>query len=437
MRRDLCIAKREYVASVKTKGFIIGLFLAPLLMCGGLIGVVAFRGQVDIRDKRIAIVDRSGLLTNALFQAAEQRNNQEVHAKTGKKVKPAYVLERVEPATDDGLAQRLALSERVRQGALHAFVEIGPAVLHPGTNAEQARVTYHAKGAALDDIRRWLERPLNDELRRRRLADAGIAETQVKDLFRWAAVEGMGLVTADPKTGQTMEARKSNEIEAIGVPMIGVLLLWIMIMMGAAPLLNAVMEEKTLRIAEVLLGCATPFEIMLGKLLGSVGVALTGSAFYLGGAFFTLLQLGAVGFFPFHLLPWFLTYVVLSILMVGGNSLALGAACNDARDAQNLALPSLLPMLIPMFLLGPVLKEPHSLVATVGSFIPPFTPMLMLLRQSLPAGVPAWQPWLGLLGMLLFSVLLTVAATRVFRIGLLMQGKPPRLGELVRWALRG
>ena len=67
----------------------------------------------------------------------------------------------------------------------------------------------------------------------------------------------MGLVTADPKTGQTMEARKSNEIEAIGVPMIGVLLLWIMIMMGAAPLLNAVMEEKTLRIAEVLLGCAT------------------------------------------------------------------------------------------------------------------------------------------------------------------------------------
>jgi ABC-2 type transport system permease protein len=213
--------------------------------------------------------------------------------------------------------------------------------------------------------------------------------------------------------------------------------MWMMIMMGASPLLYAVMEEKTQRIAEVLLGCATPVELMAGKLLGSVGVALTGSAVYLMGTVFALLQLGVIGFFPFHLLPWFVGYVVLAILMVGGNSVALGAACNDARDAQNLTLPSILPLLIPMFLLGPVLKEPYSAFATAASLFPPFTPMLMMMRQSLPGGVPAWQPWIGLLGVVLFTSFLVFAAARVFRVGLLIQGKPPRLKDLFSWAVRG
>jgi len=438
MRKTLLIAKREYLASVKTKGFIIGLLLAPVLMCGGLIAVVVFRGQVDVRDKRIVLVDRSGLLAPALAQAAEKRNADEVHdSKTGKKVKPAYLIESADPQAGDLPAQLLALSERVRNGELHAFIEIGPEVLHPGTNREPARVRYHAKGAALDDIRRWVERPLNDELRRQRLAAAGIEEAQVQGLFNWVAVEGMGLVTADPNTGEPVEARKSSEVEVIAVPMISVVLMWIMIMMGASPLLGAVMEEKVQRIAEVLLGGAAPFEIMLGKLLGSLGVALTGSVVYLMGTILVLLQLGAIGFFPFHLLPWFLAYVVLAILLVGGNALALGAACNDARDAQNLTMPSILPLLIPMFLLGPVLQEPHSTFATAASLFPPFTPILMMLRQSLPAGVPAWQPWIGLLSVIVFTGVLVYAASRVFRVGLLMQGKPPRLKEILRWAIRG
>jgi len=438
MRRALCIARREYVASVKTKAFVIGLLLAPLMMSGGLLAVVALRGQVDVRDKRIAVLDRSGLLAPALARAADKRNEEEVtQPKTGRKIKPAYQIERIPVRSRELQAQRFELSERVRRGALHAFIEIGPQILHPGTNRELARVTYHAKGAALDEIRRWVESPLNTELRRLRLADAGIDEARVPDLFAWTSVQAMGLISADPQTGRPARARKSSEFEVIGTPVISIALMWIMIMMGASPLLNAVMEEKSQRIAEVLLGCATPFELMLGKLLGSLGVALTGSAVYLGGAVFALLQLGMFGLFPFHLLPWFFAYVVLAILMVGANSIALGAACNDARDAQNLTFPSILPLLLPMFLVGPILREPHSGFATVVSLFPPFTPMLMLLRQSMPAGVPVWQPWAGLLLVLLFTALLVFAASRVFRIGLLMQGKAPQLRQLLRWALRG
>jgi ABC-2 type transport system permease protein len=438
MRRAFAIARREYAAAVKTKGFIIGLLLAPVMMCGGIIAAVALQGQVDVNDKRLVVLDRAGGLGPALVAAAEARTRSEVtDAKSGKKLKPAYVIE-LDPASADALpAQRLALSDRVRRGELHAFVEIGPEVLNPGTNRELARITYHAKGAALDDVRRWLEPPLNKEMQRLRLAAAGIEEARVRDIFNWKPVEGMGLVSADPKTGEAGVAKRSSEAEAIAVPLGSVILMFMLVMMAASPLLGAVMAEKSQRVAEVMLGCATPLEILLGKLLGAVGVALTGSVVYLGGTLFALVQMGAAGFIPFHLLPWFLIYVVLAILMVGGNGVALGAVCNDHRDAQNLTLPSILPVLIPMFILGPMLREPHSLFATVASLIPPFTPVLMLMRQGTPAGVPLWQPLVGLAGMLGFTALVLLAGARIFRVGLLMQGKLPRLRELLRWAWHG
>lgn len=438
MRRALCIARREYLASVKTKGFLISLLVAPLLMFGSGIAMVALRHEVDVTDKRVAVLHRSRLLAPALAKAAEKRNREDtVDAKTGRHIQPAYLFEAVTPNNADSQAQRLALSDRVRRGELHAFVEIGPGILHPGTNRENARITYHAKTAALDDLRRWLESPANNELRRLHLAEAGIDESRVRNLPDWANAEAMGLVSAQEGNGEVEKARRSSEVEAVAVPVIASVMMFMMAMMGASPLLGAVMEEKGLRVTEVVLGCATPFELMLGKLPGSVGVALTAATFYVGACAFKLLQLGAFGFIPLGLILWFLIYVIFAILMVGAISTALGSTCNDAKDAQNLALPALLPVMLPMFLLGPLLKEPHSTFAVWASFVPPFTPVLMLLRQSTPGGVPLWQPLVGLAGMFGFTWLAVFAAARVFRIGLLMQGKAPSLGTILRWALRG
>ena len=97
---------------------------------------------------------------------------------------------------------------------------------------------------------------------------------------------------------------------------------------------------------------------------------------------------------------------------------------------QTCALPIL-------FLLGPILREPHSTFAVVTSLIPPFTPILMLMRQATPTGVPLWQPLVGLVGVVAFTLVVLLASARIFRIGLLMQGKPPRFRELLRWAWRG
>lgn len=157
-------------------------------------------------------------MAESLLQAAEERNTREVrHAKTSKKIMPAY-LQEIFPSSSGAIPkQRLDLSEQVSGGGLQAFIEIGPEILHPGTNRELAQVNDHAKGAVLDDIRCWLETLLNQELRRRRLAEAGIEEEGVKGVFEWVPVRGMGLVTADSRTGQPVEARQNNEMEAVGV----------------------------------------------------------------------------------------------------------------------------------------------------------------------------------------------------------------------------
>ena len=140
---------------------------------------------------------------------------------------------------------------------------------------------------------------------------------------------------------------------------------------------------------------------------------------------------------PYHIFPWFFAYLLGAIFLFGALFAAVGSVCNDPKDAQMLQLPAMLPLIIPMFLLGPLLKEPHSPMAVVLSLVPPFTPMLMLLRLSTPSGVPSWQPWVGLVGVIAFGALSVWAGGRIFRVGILMQGKPPRLADLIRWAFRG
>ena len=132
MRKVLTVARREYIAAVRSKGFIIGLVLAPILMSGGFIGMAVFKGHVDTRDQRLAVVDRSGKVAQALVEAAKARNEREVtDPKSGKKVKPAYLIELVAPDDANPEAQRLHLSDRVRDQSLHAFLEISADLLKP------------------------------------------------------------------------------------------------------------------------------------------------------------------------------------------------------------------------------------------------------------------------------------------------------------------
>jgi ABC-2 type transport system permease protein len=438
MRKALKIALREYSTSVRTKAFFIMVVLAPVMMCGGLIMISLMERNKDTTDKRIAVVDRSGLLAEALLQAAEVRNTTRIYdQETGAKLEPAYVIEVVAPDDVDPDAQRVALSDRVKRRELHAFVEIGRDVVKPSEDRDACRISYHSENAALDDARNWISGPINQQIRDLRLAAAGVDGSTRERLLDWVSVDGLGLVTVDAATGKVKDAERSNEGRAIGVPAAMMTLMFLMIIVGATPLISAVLEEKMQRIAEVLLGSVRPFQLMLGKLLGTLALSFTVIAIYMTGGIAVAYHLNVADFIPFHVLPWFFVYMVAAIVLFGSLLIALGAACNDMKETQSFMMPVWLLVMIPMFVWLPVVKEPLSSFSTWMSLIPPFTPILMLVRQAAPTAIPMWQPWAGLAGVLAFTALCVWAGGRIFRVGILMQGKPPRPRDLLRWAVRG
>jgi ABC-2 type transport system permease protein len=438
MRKILILAKREYNSAVRTKGFIIGLLLAPVFMGGSLIVFALMKDKVDLTEKHIAIIDQSGLMTEYISNAVEERNKSEIYNKgTGDQIKPVYYVEFINPDTTRGFEQKLELSDKVRSKKLHAFIEIGPDILHPGSDPIKSGIRYYSENSALDVVRDWFAGSINNHIRQLRIKELNLDDKSAEGLFDWINLEGLGLISIDKKTGTMQDAREIGIAETIIIPYIMVFLMFLMLMMSATPLLTAVMEEKMNRIAEVLLGSVTPFEFMMGKIMGSIAVSLTAAAVYIIAGIITAGQLGVSGMIPFDIIPWFFIYLILNIIMVGSGMAALGSACNDNKDAQALQFPAMIPILLPLFIMMPVIQEPLSRFSTTLSLFPPFTPMLMLLRMSTPVSIPVWQPVVGLFGVILFTVFSVWAGGRIFRTCILLQGQKPKLGNLVRFIVWG
>jgi ABC-2 type transport system permease protein len=445
MRKVLLMAKRDYIESIKTKAFILGLIVAPILFGSGFLGIAILKKTPDLKDKRIAILDRTGGAAATIAAAAREKNEKELNDKTtGKQIVARYVFEMVAPAGDPK-DQRLALSDRVRSHDLQGFLEIWPEALlappeEPATEKEREklppRVAFYSN-QALDETRAWLREPINRGLHAVLLTRLGVDESNFKTVLASVPVDPMSLLARDARTGELKEAKKKDEVQEFAAPFGLVMLLTMIVMIGSAPMLSAVTEDKNQRIFEMLLGLATPFELMSARVLAALGRSLTSSAFYITGAILALFGMSMMEVVRFDLLPWFFLYLVAHVVMLCSFAAALGAACSSPQDAQNLAVVLIMPVMIPYFVLMPVMQSPNGAMSTVLSLIPPFTPPLMLLRQALPAGVPWWQPWVGMAGVIAWTIGGTWAAARIFRIGILMQGQAPKLGELMKWAVRG
>ncbi len=437
MRKIFILTKREFLTSVRTKSFLIGLIIAPILMGGSFIVIKLFEDKIDVDDKRIAVIDHSGIMAESLIKISNERNKEIFNKETGEKIRPEYNLEIIEPNSEDLKQQKLRLSDRVRSKELHAFVEIGPEILHPGEDSEKFRISYYSENSMMDDVRDWISGVINNQVRQLRVNDLNIDKELSKDLFYWINVDGMSLLSINEQTGNVEDARISNLGDAILVPYILMMIMFMMVMMFTLPLLSSVMEEKTERIAEVILGSVTPFQFMTSKLLGSILVSLIGSGVYIIGGAIAASKMGFADSVPYHLFPWFFAFLLLNIIMVGSIMAALGSACDNSKDAQSLQFPAMIPVLIPMFVMFPLLKDPLSGFATGLSLVPPFTPMLMIVRQATPVSIPLWQPIVGLIGVILFSAFIVWISGKIFRTCILMQGTPPKFSNLVRWAIKG
>jgi ABC-2 type transport system permease protein len=161
------------------------------------------------------------------------------------------------------------------------------------------------------------------------------------------------------------------------------------------------------------------------------------AAVYLGSGFVGAWYYGLGDFLTPPVLAWFLVFETLGVLMYGSLFVAIGSACTSTQETQTLLLPVMLLAMIPLFVMTQVILEPDSALSAGMSLVPTATPMLMVVRVAVPPGVPWWQPVVGVVLVLLTTLLLVWAAGRIFRVGILMQGKGANLAEMMRWVFRG
>jgi ABC-2 type transport system permease protein len=428
--KALIVAVSEFTTLTRSKAFLVGLALMPVIMAIGF-GVQKFtRENVDTKDRRFVVVDRSGVLYPAIAAAAEQSNESGIDGGTRKA--PRYLPTGQSFAPDDQAA-RSVLSDRVRKEELYAFVEIPADIVDPGSNAS---LTYYSNHPADQSLPGWIGGVVNREVLNIRFRNAAVDRGLVTRLTKRVDVSELGLLERD-QAGGIKAASRVDKIRTFVIPVGMMLILLFSVMSGSPQLLNSVMEEKMSRISEVLIGSVTPFELMMGKLLGSAAVSFLLALIYVVVGVFAARHYGYGDAIHARDLAWFALFLAVSVMMFGSMFISIGAACTDLKDAQGMMGPAMMFLMLPWMTWFAVLNAPESPMAIGLSLFPSATPFLMLLRIMLPPGPPVWQVVLGVALTIATAMGFTYAAGRIFRTGLLMQGKAATLGEMWRWVRAG
>jgi ABC-2 type transport system permease protein len=449
MKRMLLIARREYAAYAMTAGFWLSLLAFPLFaVLGGAIPIL-IKSSEPARE--VVVIEEgpraAGLA--ASIQDALRRDADRQRERTEEALKKAA-------AASGGAANPAAA-----QGAMASLSR--PSLKIVPTPADIASA---APGAAQDAA---VRRHLTDETPKDQRLDAvvflsrdaqgkpaarvwsaratdGTVEDFVRDALRSAnrktVFEGAGIdagvVEAAEKFRPEVKAfsPQSTGDGAVSfrdkLPMLiglgGGFLLWSLIITGASILLNSVMEEKSNKILEVLLSSASTTEILTGKVLGVALLTLTMLAAW-GG-------LGATAFFLFQpeyavmagdilwqggLLAWFVAFMVGGYLMYAVLFAAIGAFCETPRDAQTLMGPIMMVLVVPIMVMSMALRTPDAPVIQILSWIPFFTPFLMMAR--LHADVPLVELVGAMAGMFAFALVMVWVSGRAFRAGALSDVK--------------
>ena len=185
---------------------------------------------------------------------------------------------------------------------------------------------------------------------------------------------------------------------------------------------------------EVLLSSLSPFQLMAGKVLGICGVGLTLLLLWSGGGILAAALQGTSDLVTGAQVGLFIAYYVLGLPPDREpHGRPSGSACNTLKEAQNLMAPLSLLLALPILLAIVIMKNPNGTLATVLSFVPPFTPFLMMARIAGTPPPPTWQIAASLLLLAVSTWFAIRLAARVFRVGILMYGQPPRLKEILRW----
>src|SRR5690606_5728088 len=217
------------------------------------------------------------------------------------------------------------------------------------------------------------------------------------------------------------------------LPFAFMFLLIISVMGSGQALLTTVIEEKSSRVIEVLLSAVSPMQLMAGKLLGHMAVSLLAMSLYVGLGVLLLTSFSLMGLLDPSLIVYLLVFFLIGFFTIGSLMMASGAAVNDMREAQSLMTPLMLILMLPRFLCIPITRDPSSTLSLVASLTPPINTFAMLMRMGSAEPPPIWQVWLSIAIGIAGVFAAVWFAAKVFRIGILMYGKPPNFKTLVRW----
>jgi ABC-2 type transport system permease protein len=438
--RTFTIFKREYLSRVKTKGFWIGTLLLPIVMAAAIILPSLLMVQTRAA-LRLAVVDQSGALGQALIQqlAAEKEDGSEDlkeqvrgPAKVGRSSSGLASKFQVtlEPRAQNATAQAKDLDRRVLDKELDAWLLIPADVLASN------RVEYHGESIANFVTQEVLGSRVSDVARAARIREAGLDAALVARLSKSVSIETTR-VTAE---GGREESGMAGFFIAYGL----FFLLFMSMMIWGQQVMTGVLEEKSSRVVEVVISAVRPFELMMGKLLGIAGVALTQLAIWLG--FLVALTAPSLATsIPFlsaaglklptiapHVLFHFLAFFLLGFLLYASCYAAMGSAFNNVQEAQQTAGFLNVGLSIPAFAFLAIINDPDSALSVGLTFFPLFTPLLMMLRIAVKMP-PLWQVAAGYLISIAGVVAMVWLCGKIYRVGILMYGKKPTLPEIWRW----
>jgi ABC-2 type transport system permease protein len=423
MHNILMILRREYRERVTKKSFWVGAVVLPVFLGGLIVGSVLLAGFQGEKQRHIALIDATGEIAPA---AGTKLSSEKL-----KDGRPMWIVEQV-PVVGSVDETRKGLSPRVLSKDLFGVITIGPDV-----NAEN---NFNFYGLNVSDIGATmaLRNALHESVVANRLKNSQLSIDQ-KTLD--ALTKRIDLETFQESA--TGGATKKGFLQAYFATFGFVILMFMSLLLYGVAMLRGVLEEKSTRVMEVLLGSVTPNELMTGKILGIGLVGLTQMLIY-------MVTVGAVrmiilvkmsgsdmGWVQDTLGPaklaYFMVFFLLGYFFYTALFAAVGAVCNSEQEAQNMQQPLTFLLMIPYIMTFFFVRNPDHIVAVVMSMLPPFAPMIMFTRLMV-GSVPAWQVALSLVLLIGSTWLVFRGAAKIFRIGILMYGKRPTIPEILRWA---
>jgi ABC-2 type transport system permease protein len=453
MRKLLVIVKREYVARVRTKAFVVMTILMPLLVvASGVLPGLLFSMKTG-GATRLAVVDETGRLyepvRESLLTTREEdeeeggskasaqmptrgmpdANNDEQMRRVGKAMGQRFEIEEVKTEGRSIEEIERGLDERVRQSQLDGYIILPANVMSP-----EGKAQYRARNLGDVITTSQIKHSLNRTVVEQRMRDANIDRNRVRELSKDVSLETFKV----GKSGVEKDTGGGSFGLAFGVG----LFVYMGILLYGQMILSSVVEEKTTRISEVLFSSVKPFQLMAGKLVGTSLVGLTQLAIWALVFFgFTAYGVGMMArsgmniSLPAVPLSFFLyafLFYIVGFFMYGTIYLIVGSMVTTEKEAGQMALPVIFLAVASIWLSFPVIRSPNSPLSFWVSIAPFLSPVTMLVR-IVTETPPVWQIALSLAVGVATVLLLTWVAARIYRVGMLMYGKSANIPEVLRW----